>query len=375
MPMMEALRKCPNAIVVEGRGDRYAEVSSEIFEIFRRYTPLVEGLSVDEAFLDVTASQSLFGDGEAIAKRIRADIENEIELTASAGVAQSKFVAKIASDMNKPDGLTLVPDDARAFLAPLPIERMWGVGPKTSEKLRAMGYRTLGDLAEGRAIDLEIALGSWGEVVRQLARGIDDREVEPHGVPKSIGSEETFENDLFDKEAISLRLLGQAQRVAQRLFLEGWCAKTIVVKLKYSDFTLVSRRISLADPVMDTKSIHDAARRTLDKFEIGVRGVRLTGISVGSLEKGQPPDKLFDDDGSKKRVVLEEITARVAEKWDDAQLVRASLLGRGERVNPEAVGRGPRGTQQKHGEGSPERAAAHGEDRSTSRGPSRRGGR
>lgn len=372
MPMMEAMRKCPHAIVVESRGDRYGEVSAEIFEIFRRYTPLVEGLSIDEAFLDVTASQSLFGDGVAIARAIKTDIKRELELTASAGVAASKFVAKIASDLEKPDGLTIVPDDVRGFLSPLPIERMWGVGPKTAEKLRAMGYRTLGDLAEARAIDLEIVLGSWGEVVRQLARGIDDREVEPHGAPKSIGAEETYEHDLFTREDIALRLLGQASRVAQRMFLEGWSARTIVVKLKYADFTVVSRRASLADPVMDTKSIHDAACRSLDKFpDIGVRGVRLTGISVAGLVKGPPPDKLFDDDGSRRRRTLEEITARVAERWDEAHLTRASLLGRRgqdrERVNPEA----PRG--QTRDEESQERSPAHGADRSNARGPSRRG--
>jgi DNA polymerase-4 len=147
MPMAEALRRCPDAIVIPPRMGRYAEVSGRVFDVFRRYTPLVEGLSLDEAFLDVTASRSLFGDGAAIARRIKDEIRAELSLTASAGVARSKFVAKIASDLEKPDGLVVVPDDVAAFLAPMPIERMWGVGQKTAPRMRALGFHTMGDLA------------------------------------------------------------------------------------------------------------------------------------------------------------------------------------------------------------------------------------
>jgi DNA polymerase-4 len=161
MPMAEALRRCPKAIVVPPRGDRYSEVSAEVFAVFAKYTPLVEGLSIDEAFLDVTQSQSLFGDGEAIARAIKVDVEQKTGLTASAGVASCKFAAKIASDFQKPDGLTVVPDDVAGFLAPLPVERMWGIGPKTAPTLRRLGYRTLGDLANADQAALGARTYEW----------------------------------------------------------------------------------------------------------------------------------------------------------------------------------------------------------------------
>ncbi len=170
MPMAEALRKCPHAIVVEPQRGRYEEVSSVVFEIFNRYTPLVEGLSIDEAFLDVTGSRSLFGDGEAIARAIKTDVLSETGLTCSAGVASCKFAAKIASDMNKPNGLTIVGDDVAAFLAPLPIERMWSIGPKTAPTLHMLGYNTLGDLAKASPAVLQRAIGdeAFGALTREL---------------------------------------------------------------------------------------------------------------------------------------------------------------------------------------------------------------
>ena len=325
MPMGEALRRCPSAIVVPPRRERYEEVSRAVFEVFRRYTPLVEGLSVDEAFLDVTASRSLFGDGPAIARAIKSEVRAATELTASAGVATTKFAAKIASDMDKPDGLTVVPEDERAFLAPLPVERMWGVGPKNAERLRALGFRTLRDLAEANARTLESVLGAWGLVARRLARGEDDREVDPRGLAKSIGAEETYEEDLTTREQIALHLLDQCERVAQRLLVEGFSARTVVVKLKYADFTSLTRRASLPDPVMDTRSLHRAASALLDKFPLR-DPVRLTGIAVSGLSAGPPPERLFDDDGSKRQRALEEVTRRVAERMQGVKVTRASLL-------------------------------------------------
>ena len=246
MPMHEALRRCPQAIVVSPTRGRYEEVSSQVFEIFNRYTPLVEGLSLDEAFLDVTGSRSLFGDGETIARAIRKDVFEVTGLTCSAGVASSKFAAKIASDVNKPDGITIVGPDVAAFLAPLPLERMWGIGPKTAPTLRRLGYSTLGDLARADAAALERILGAWGAEVRELARGIDVREVEPDRDAKSIGAECTYEEDLTTKEAIGRTLLAHAARVAERLTEAGLTAGAIVVKLKYADFTLLTRRKTLA---------------------------------------------------------------------------------------------------------------------------------
>ncbi|HTJ83684.1 MAG TPA: DNA polymerase IV [Polyangiaceae bacterium] len=193
MPMAEALRRCPDAIVIPPRMGHYAEVSGEIMAILERYTPLVEALSLDEAFLDVSESRALFGSGAEIAAKIRADIARETRLTASAGVATNKFIAKVASDMNKPDGITIVePGTETSFLAPLPVERMWGVGPKAADKLRRAGLRTLGDLAGASSKRLATVVGSsWGEAIRDLARGLDVRDVVPDRRAVSIGAEET----------------------------------------------------------------------------------------------------------------------------------------------------------------------------------------
>ena len=197
MPMAEALRRAPHAIVVPPHRDRYAQASDAAFEIFRRYTPLVEPLSLDEAFLDVSASRALFGDGATVAGAIKQDVKRELELTASAGVAPCKFAAKVASDLRKPDGLVVVPDGQIAeFLAPLPVERMWGVGPKTAPKMRDLGFLTLGDLARADDAALERVLGAWGPEAARLARGEDSRDVVPDATARSIGAEETYEEDL-----------------------------------------------------------------------------------------------------------------------------------------------------------------------------------
>ncbi len=326
MPMMQAVRLCPELVVVPPRMERYAEVSGQVFAIFRRFTPLVEGLSLDEAFLDVTGSQSLFGDGEAIARRIKQAVREETRLTASAGVAPCKFVAKVASDLGKPDGLLVVrAGEERAFLAPLPIERMWGVGPKTAPKLRSLGLHTLGDLAEARLADLEMLLGSWGAQVRALARGEDPREVDPERAAVSVGAEQTYEHDLHGRAAIEPTLLDHAGRVAQRLVKVGLYARVVVVKLKYSDFTLRTRRVTLPEAVADTGSIYEAARRLLERFDLG-RGVRLTGVSVAGLGERPADPPLFPDEGASKRHKVEGVIADIAERFGDAGLVRAALL-------------------------------------------------
>jgi DNA polymerase-4 len=332
MPMVEALRLCPHAEVIEPHMGRYAEVSAQVFAIFRRYTPLVQGLSLDEAFLDVTASQSLFGDGKAIARRIKDEIRSELALTASAGVATTKFAAKVGSDLEKPDGLVVVPTDVAAFLAPMPIERMWGIGAKTAPRLRALGFATLGDLARAREKDLERALGAWGTQVGRLARGEDDREVDPSGDAKSVGAEQTYERDLTSRGDIERTLLVHAERVAQRLVEEGICARIVVVKLKYADFTLLTRRATLREPVLDATSIHEAACRLLDGFPSRTGGVRLTGVSVAGLVEGPPPRLLLGGEEAEKRRKVEELVARVKGKFGAPGMTRATLLEREENV-------------------------------------------
>jgi DNA polymerase-4 len=328
MPMAEALRRAPGAVVVPPRHRRYAEASEEAFAIFRRFTPLVEPLSLDEAFLDVTASRTLFGDGEAIARAIKDAIRGELGLTASAGVAPSKFVAKIASDLRKPDGLVIVlPADVADFLRPLPIERMWGVGPKTAVTMHAMGIHTLGDLARTSASRLARSVGQWGSTAVQLARGDDDRDVVPDALARSIGAEMTYEEDLSGAEAIGATMLAHAARVARRLLRAELWGRTVQAKVKFSDFSVRARSTTLDDPVQDTDAIHRAALDCLARVPLEGRRVRLTGISVSHLETSPPAPTLFRDPSSEKRHAIEEVTARIADRYGDEHAVtRASLV-------------------------------------------------
>jgi DNA polymerase-4 len=328
MSMGEALRRAPHAIVVPPRRDRYEAASAQVFAIFRRYTPLVEPLSLDEAFLDVTASRALFGDGEATARAIKRDVLAEVELTASAGVAPCKFAAKIASDLRKPDGLVVVPvDGVASFLAPLAVERMWGVGPKTAPRMRALGFATIGDLAAADAKTMLAHFGTWGEQMILLARGDDDRGVDPSGAAQSIGAEETYENDLLDADAIRRTLLEHSGRVARRLVRSGLSACIVVVKVKYSDFTIRSRRATLPEPVQDTDAIYRTAVGLLARLPIESRRVRLTGVSVSGIEPGGPPLTLIPDAEAEKRRRIEQVSARISERYGDERTVtRATLI-------------------------------------------------
>jgi len=326
MSMVEALRRCPEAIVVPPRRARYSELSSRVFEVFRRYTPLVEGLSVDEAFLDVTGSRALFGDGPEIARRIKQDVSSEIGLTGSAGVAPNKFVAKIASDMDKPDGLTVVPPDGGAeFLAPLPLERMWRVGPKARVKLRAAGLQTIGDLARADVRTLQHLLGSWGPVARDLARGLDERPVVVGLPPKSLGSETTFEHDLTTAEALLKPILRQSMQVADRLVNKGLWAQVVTLKIKYGDHRIRTRQARLSRGVADTDAIFEAAGDLLTRFDALDTGVRLTGVSVSSLTK-HPDAELFPDEERARRERLAATTRALRERFGAAGVTRASLI-------------------------------------------------
>jgi DNA polymerase-4 len=329
MPMGEALRRCPQAIVVTPRMGHYGEVSRSVMEILHRFTPLVEPLSLDEAFLDVTASQSLFGDGPTIATSIRDAIRSELSLTASAGVAPSKFVAKIASDLHKPDGLTVVgAGEEVSFLTPLPLERMWGIGPKTSKKLRGAGFATIGDLTKGSPGELRRLMGNdWADVVVDLARGLDTRDVIPDRGAVSMGAEETFETDLVKRKDIERSLLGQAERVAQRLAMTDQVARCVQLKVKRADFTLVTRRVTLPDYVSDTTSIHRAACALLDKVDLEGARFRLTGVSVSNIvATDDVPRALFPDRAVEKRALLERVALSASERFGKGALVHADTL-------------------------------------------------
>jgi DNA polymerase-4 len=283
-PVATAMRLCPRGIFLPVRMSRYREVSDRVFEIFNHYTPLVEPLSIDEAFLDVTGCGKLFGFPEEIAKMIKRQVVKEIGITVSAGVAPSKFVAKIASDLQKPDGLTMVREDqVKAFLESLPIDKLWGVGKATQKALAMLGIRTIGDLSRFPADVLERNFGKHGTHLHLLSHGIDDREVEVIREVKSIGHEETFLHDLMDIEVVRKELLSLATRVSRRLRSEEVVGKTVTLKVKYHDFVQATRSETLPEATEDGGEIFRRCCGLLKKTEVGKRPVRLLGISVSQL--------------------------------------------------------------------------------------------
>jgi DNA polymerase IV len=327
MPMARAVRMAPHAIVVAPRFSAYAEASEAVFSIFESFTPLVEPLSLDEAFLDVSGSTSLFGPPAAIARRIRERIAEEIHLPSSAGIAAIKFVAKIASDVAKPNGQLEVPGpETRRFLAPLPVSRLWGVGPKAEEALRSDGLRTIGDVAAREAGWLEDRYGPSGRHLWELANGIDDRPVVPDREAKSIGAEDTFEEDLHGVEALRTRVHAQALRVGRRLRKSGVKTRVVQLKVKYSDFKLITRRTTLASPTDDGQELYRAAMQLFERVPLE-RAVRLTGVSAQDLRGGEPQLALFDRDAEPSGRVdrLNEALDRIAERFGSRAITTADL--------------------------------------------------
>jgi len=291
MPMAQALKLCPQAIVVPPRREAYVETSRQVFAILRSFTPLVEPLSLDEAFLDVTASEQLFGTAHTIARGIKDRIHRETQLTASAGIASTKFVAKIASDMRKPNGLVEVRDEeVLAFLHPLPVTRLWGVGKVTAQSLANLGIRTIGDLARWPRETLVSRYGANGEHLFQLAHGIDPRPVDPNQEMKSIGEEETFSHDLDQDTEVRAALLRYAQTVARRLRSRKLMGRTITVKIKTAErlgegrFRLYTRSHTLPSPTNDEQEIYRTALALYAAVPRRGQKVRLAGIYASSIE-------------------------------------------------------------------------------------------
>jgi DNA polymerase-4 len=284
MPMAIARRRCPQAIVREPRMAHYAAVSAQVLEVFESFTPLVEPLSLDEAFLDVTDSRALFGDGETVAKKLKAAVCAATQLTVSVGVAPSKYVAKVASDLRKPDGLVVVAEGAELdFLAPLPVSRLWGAGPRMQEVARAHGMHTIGDV-RARTGDQLVAV--FGEALAQhfwhLARGLDPRVVVPDRQAHSISHETTFARDLHREDDCVGVLLQLSEGVGRRLRRAGLLGGTVRLKLRYPDFTTTMRQ-SKVTPTDDDLVIHRAAKALFAAHWNPARPVRLLGVGVSGL--------------------------------------------------------------------------------------------
>jgi DNA polymerase IV len=327
MSVTEAYRRCPHGVFLPVDGRRYQQASREVMAILRRFTPQVEPISIDEAFLDVTGSVPLFGEGPMIAASIKSAIRDEVGLTASVGVATTKLVAKIASDLRKPDGLVVVsPGEEAAFLAPLPISRLWGVGEKTATVLAEYGVKTIGDLAELSPDLLVRRFGKHGASLATRALGMDDAPVHEGDPAKSVGHETTFDVDTSDPEVIERTLLALSDGVAGRLRSAGVRASTITVKVRDSSFRTVTRQRTLSEPADLTEPIFRAALELARPQVRGIR-VRLLGVSASNLGEREQMALFAEDDPRRRRAI--EAADAVRRRFGSKAVTRGRLVGAG----------------------------------------------
>ncbi|MYA34351.1 MAG: DNA polymerase IV [Gemmatimonadales bacterium] len=334
MPISQAWRRCPDGVYVRPRIAFYAQISGRIFDIFRSFTDQVETLSLDEAFLDVTASRRLFGTGPEIATRIRRRIAEEERLTASVGVAPNKYVAKVASDLKKPDALVVVPPGTeREFLAPLSVSRLWGAGPKVQARLARLGFRRIGDVARNKPEFLEASLGrKLGRRLHELANGLDVRRVDPRPGRKSLGKEVTFPQDVEDRARVERTLLALCEGVGRSLRRKGIAGRTVQLKLRWDGFETHTRQRTLERPADVTEAIWPVARELFREADDPRRLVRLIGVSLSGFDhpEGEQLGLLGDDDpatsGGESRRELAKTMDAVADRFGHDALKRAALL-------------------------------------------------
>ena len=338
MPSSRARRLCPDAVFLHGRHDRYSEVSARVMAIFRDVTPLVEPLSLDEAFLDVSGAHTSAGSSLEIAGSIRERILDEQGLTCSIGIAATKFVAKLASEAAKPrastsgpvfgTGIHLVePEQTLAFLRPLPVESLWGVGPATLAKLHRMGVLTVADLADLPIENVVAAVGrSHGAHLHALANGHDDRAVEPSRSMKSIGHEETFALDHHDRATLERELLGFADSVAGRLRAGGLAGRTVQIKVRFGDFTTITRSVTLPGPADDARTLAEAGRRLLDQVDPSP-GVRLLGLSVSGLTAETGRQLTLDEAAGPGWFDVADTVEEIRSRFGDAAIGAATAVG------------------------------------------------
>jgi DNA polymerase-4 len=337
MPAGVAHRLCPQAVFLPVRIDRYVAVSDRIHELFLEFTPRVEPLSIDEAFLDLSGPGG-FEDAVRQAHAVKARIREETGLTASVGLASNKSVAKIASDLRKPDGFVVVrPGEEQAFLDPLPVSKLWGVGPKTEEELAKLGVRTVLDLRVLDPVDVERRFGKWGAKLHELACGRDDREVADPGEHErgSIGAQSTFERDLGAWADLEERLLGLAERVARRARAKGLAGRTLTLRARYPDFRTVTRNLTLKTPSRTTETLYRAAADLLRRLMRPGDRFRLLGISLSHLcERFAVQKDLFEEPGEPHGDRVDRAMDAVLSRVGENAVVRARLLERRKKRRP-----------------------------------------
>lgn len=328
MPAAKALRQCPGLVFVRPRMDHYATISKQIRKIFFDFTSLVEPLAMDEAFLDVSGSTKLFGDAVSIAQQIKDRIKSELGLVASAGVAPNKYLAKVASDLEKPDGLVVVEsDEIEQFLAPLPISRIWGVGKQTEKKFTRLGVATIGQL---RKIPLDLlnqTFGINGQHFWKLARGEDSRSVVPDRIAKTVSHETTFPVDIHDKDWLAAWADELTDQVGRRLRRHSIFGKTVQVKLRFSNFETVTRAKTLDCQTHSSQAIRETARALLANVDLGNRGIRLIGVGVRNLSRDKPIQKmLFDQDSEQKSKRLDQTTDEIKDRFGHLAVRRGANI-------------------------------------------------
>lgn len=324
MSMAEARRRCPDAVFLPGDHALYRRVSAQIQAIFHEFAPIVEPLALDEAFLDLTGMEALAGDLQAYAARLKARIREEVGLVASVGLAPNKFLAKLASDFRKPDGLVVIGQtEGMEFVRDLPIEALWGVGRKTAAALRRMGYEKVGMLAEADALKLAQTFGVLAHRIVALANARDDRPVEGERAPHSIGNEITFDEDLQKREEVERILLALAEKVGWRLRTAGYAARCITIKIRYASFQTITRSKTLAEPTRFDEAIHRAASALFDGCRMQ-GGIRLLGVTGGQLCRNEQ-GALFDA-GGERRTALYAAVDGLRERFGRRIIQKAALV-------------------------------------------------
>jgi DNA polymerase-4 len=327
LSMAKALRLCPSAVVRPVRMERYRHFSRQVYAIFARFTDRIETLSLDEAFLDVSGCERLFGTPAQIAAQIKAAVREETGLTISAGVATNKFLAKLASDHMKPDGLYVVPDPPDSFLLPLPLKRLWGVGPVTCQRLEKLGLHTVADLRQLSEARLSKLFDSAGRQLYRLARGEDQRPVVVASAAHSIGHEDTFESDLQEPLEVHRSLLDLAERVAARLRGKGLVGCVVQLKVRYADFSTVTRRKTVEPPLDSAMAILQVAEELLLRTDAGLRPVRLLGISLSQLqERHEVQGELFGAEQRDRLAALDGAVDQLRQRYGVKGVQRASLM-------------------------------------------------